>query len=257
MYVGKYVGKKFKVKIKVLRSNPSNGQGPYYQEYLVDADYYTTVLDALLDIREHQDSTLQLRYSCRMGMCGSDGMKINGKPALACQTLLRNLGKEVTVEPMNHFPVVRDLVTNTEEFFIKYKSVKPYLIESNKEIQENPTSPNKQYPSQVMEYLSFNYCIQCGLCYSACPIVGSDPHYLGPAALTVAYRYSTDSRDFGIKTRIEIVGGKEGTERCHFAGECTEVCPKGVNPSFAIQKLRKMISSEEIKSLFRRKRDYE
>ncbi len=239
-----------KIKVRILKCE--NNLKNEYREYSIIADRFTTVLDALLQIRENQDSTIQLRYSCRMAMCGSCGMKINGKPKLACQTMISKVGNLVTIEPMEHFPIVRDLVPNLDDFFLKYRSVKPYLIEKNMKTQDNPNSMNLQYPNQVERYLSSNYCIQCGLCYSACPIVGSDEHYLGPAALNVAFRYSADSRDFGIKHRLEILSGNEGTSRCHFVGECTEVCPKEVYPSYSIQKLRRELVKTEITSWLRK-----
>ncbi|MEM0136994.1 MAG: succinate dehydrogenase iron-sulfur subunit [Thermoplasmata archaeon] len=228
----------------------TNGIREGFEEYSILADRFTTVLDALLDVRENQNSSIQFRYSCRMGMCGSCGMKINRKPRLACQTLISQVGTVIKIEPMDHLPIIRDLVPYLDEFFLKYKSVKPYLIEKSKEYQDHPSTMNKQYEWQIMEYLSSNYCIQCALCYSACPIVGSDKNYLGPAALNVAFRYTADSRDTGARYRLEIVSGEEGTSRCHFVGECTEVCPKEVNPSYSIQKLRGKMVKEELKNVY-------
>jgi succinate dehydrogenase / fumarate reductase iron-sulfur subunit len=239
-----------RVKVRILKHE--NNLKNEYREYSILADRFTTVLDALLEIRENQDSTIQLRYSCRMAMCGSCGMKINGKPKLACQTMISKIENQVTIEPIEHVPIVRDLVPNLDDFFLKYRSVKPYLIEKDRNIQDNPNAMNVQYPYQVERYLSSNYCIQCGLCYSACPIVGSDGRYVGPAALNAAFRYSADSRDFGMKQRLEIVSGNEGTSRCHFVGECTEVCPKEVNPSYSIQKLRRGFVKTEIRKLLRK-----
>lgn len=244
------LNEEIRVKVRILKHE--NNLKNEYREYSILADRFTTVLDALLEIRESQDSTVQLRYSCRMAMCGSCGMKINGKPKLACQTMISKMGDQVTIEPMEHVPIVRDLVPNLDDFFLKYRSVNPYLIEKDVNIQNNPKAMNVQYPNQVEKYLSSNYCIQCGLCYSACPIVGSDGHYVGPAALNAAFRYSADSRDFGMKHRLEIVSGNEGTSRCHFVGECTEVCPKEVYPSYSIQRLRRRFVKTEIRKLLRK-----
>lgn len=233
-----------KIAVRVKRRGTSSN-------YEVPADRYSTVLDSLIHIRENLDSTLQFRYSCRMAMCGSCAMKINGKPKLACKTLVSDLGKEIFIEPMDHFGLVRDLVTNLEPFFSKYKSVRPYISGNSLTSEHSPvnmiTYPQKGKP----EFLESNYCIQCGLCYSACPIVSTDSDFIGPASLNAAYRYSSDFRDQGIRGRSPVVLSHEGLSRCHFAGECTQVCPKGVNPSFSIQRLRKSASKMELKRIFR------
>ncbi len=226
-------------------------RGEEISEYDVKVDRFTTVLDSLIHIREIQDRTLQFRYSCRMAMCGSCAMRINGKPKLACRTLVSEVGRSIDLAPMNHFKVVRDLVTNLSPFFSKYRSVRPYLegnaLVSKKDPEEMIKSPQIGKP----EFLESNYCIQCGLCYSACPIVSSDGDFIGPAALNVAYRYSSDFRDRGLEARSQVVLSPEGMSRCHFAGECTEVCPKGVNPSFSIQRLRKAGVKLELRRIFR------
>jgi succinate dehydrogenase / fumarate reductase iron-sulfur subunit len=218
----------------------SASQGGRYAEYDVDVDRYTTVLEGLLKIREDLDPGLAIRYSCRMGMCGSCGVRINGRPGLACLTRVSRLGEQVTVDPMRGIRVVKDLVSDMTPVFGKYSSVRPNLVAKDAEEQEHPTAIYRQRPDQVVRFLQFNYCIQCGLCTSACPIASSDEQFLGPAALAVAYRYTEDSRDDAKGRRLQIVDSPHGLWGCRVAGSCSYVCPKGVDPSLAIQKLKGM-----------------
>ena len=207
------------------------------KSYLVkeeDLDYYTTVLELLLKIREELDPSLVLRYSCRMAMCGSCGMIINGKPRLACLTKVKDLKRPIKIEPLKNVNIVRGLVPDLTIFFSKYRSVQPFLVAKDRNEQENPTAPFKQNDDEVKRYLQFNYCIQCGLCYSACPIVATNPKFLGPAAIAVAYSYSADSRDYNRK-RIDLLNSSTGIWSCRIASSCSVVCPKGVDPSLAIQ----------------------
>ncbi len=221
------------------------------QSYNVPKDKVSTVLEALLYIKENLDHSLSFRYSCRMEICGSCGMEINGKPHMACSTTTDSLkGNKVTVAPLKHFKVIRDLAVDIDGFLEKYRSVKPYVIRDD---DGRYDSEILQTPEQFHEYLDYSLCIKCGICMAACPIEGSDPDYLGPAPLAAAWRYIADNRDQGKKYRLEVVSGEEGTSRCHFAGECTEACPKGVDPSFAIQKLRSSMVGLEFQRLFRRR----
>ncbi|MCH1772167.1 MULTISPECIES: succinate dehydrogenase/fumarate reductase iron-sulfur subunit [Metallosphaera] len=197
-----------------------------------EIDDYTTVLELLLKLREERDPSLVLRYSCRMALCGSCGMVINGKPRLACLTKVKSLGEKMMVEPLRNLATIRGLVPDLIPFFQKYRSVTPHLI--GDEEQERPTRAYTQTDDQVKRYLQFNYCIQCGLCYSACPIVATNEKFPGPAAINVAYRYSADSRDRNPQ-RILKLDTPEGVWSCRVAGSCSFVCPKGVDPSLAIQ----------------------
>ncbi|MEM3685429.1 MAG: succinate dehydrogenase iron-sulfur subunit [Conexivisphaerales archaeon] len=212
------------------------------QEYVLEeVDEYTTVLEALLWVRENRDPTLAFRYSCRMGLCGSCSMEINGRPRLACQTRLSDLQEKVSIRPLRGYQVVKDLVPDLTNFFERYSSVKPYLLRDDKVEQENPSAPYTQIPENVEDYLQFNYCIQCGICFSACPVTREDPNYLGPAALNVAYRYTKDSRDLGFEQRTQLVDIPHGIWECRVESLCSEYCPKGVDPSLAIQKYKSII----------------
>jgi succinate dehydrogenase / fumarate reductase iron-sulfur subunit len=225
-----------KVKVRIQRFNPSKDRYATYDEYDVTAERWTTVLDALLYIKAHIDHSIALRYSCRMASCGSCGMLINGVPRLACYTKVYELNTDViTCKPLPNFPIIRDLATDFKEFFAKHKSMKPYIIN---EKADGNAREFIQKPEDVEMYLQFSYCIKCGLCYSACPTVGTDKRFPGPQALAQMYRYLIDNRDDATKERLRIVDDRHGVWRCHFAGSCSTVCPKGVDPALGIQLLR-------------------
>jgi succinate dehydrogenase / fumarate reductase iron-sulfur subunit len=235
--MGHHGGSDKSVVVRVKRYDPERGF--YRSEYKVSLDRFATVLDALIRIIETQDPTLAVRYSCRMGICGSCGMIINGIPRLACETNIEKLGTQVIdVEPMYNFRILRDLATDMGGFFKKHKAVKPYLIRSDPGEQFRYDSEYRQTPEELEKFLPFTYCIKCGLCVAACPVVSEKPWFLGPQALAQAYRWYADSRDEGGLSRLEGVDSFEGVWSCEFAGSCSRVCPKGVDPALAIQALK-------------------
>jgi succinate dehydrogenase / fumarate reductase, iron-sulfur subunit len=230
-----------KVTLKVFRANTAITKNTHFDLYEVPIQRWTTVLDALLYAKCFIDPSIGIRYSCRMASCGSCGMKIDGIPRLACYTKISELNdSEVTCEPLPNFPIVRDLVTDFSQFFDHHKRVQPYILNENEHnYQTRPSSDNHlQTPQEVDKFLQFSYCIKCGLCYSACPTVATDLKFPGPQALGQLYRYYADSRDEGEKERLNIVDNRHGIWRCHFAGSCSKVCPKGVDPALGIQLLR-------------------
>ena len=191
-------------------------------------------------MKEKLDPTLSIRFSCRMATCGSCGMMINGLPRLACYTLVSQLkSKTITVQPLNNFPVVKDLVADFTDFFGKHRAMKPYLLRIDTYEQEKSNISYRQTDEELLKYIQFAYCIRCGLCYAACPVVATDKRFPGPQALSQLYRYYIDSRDEGGGERLEVVSDSHGVLRCHFAGSCSQVCPKGVDPALAIQLLRR------------------
>lgn len=201
-----------------------------------------TVLSALLYAKEKLDHSIAIRFSCRMASCGSCGMKIDGLPKLACYTQITELGSgPITVEPLAHYPLIRDLVTSFQGFFDKHQSIKPYVVRRDEVGQETSEMEFVQSPRELDDFLQFSYCIKCGLCNAACPTVASDASFIGPQALGQAYRYISDSRDEGARERINVLDATHGIWRCHFAGACSFVCPKGVDPALAIQRLRKLV----------------
>ena len=226
--------------IKVFRANRTKGDSASYDSFEIPIQRWTTVLDALLYAKSYHDSSIGIRYSCRMASCGSCGMKINGVPRLACYTKISELeGSTIICEPLANFPHIRDLVTDFSQFFDHHKKMQPYIHNENSDMKDNKGLLEfKQSLEDVDKYLQFSYCIKCGLCYSACPTVATDTKFPGPQALSQAYRYYADTRDNDTKERLNIVDEKHGIWRCHFAGSCSAVCPKGVDPALGIQLLR-------------------
>lgn len=228
------------VNLRVYRRNPKQGKSSHFDKFEVPIQRWTTVLDALLHAKSYLDNSIAIRYSCRMASCGSCGMKINGIPRLACYTKVSEIDEDIiTCEPLPNFPIIRDLVTDFSDFFEHHRSMEPFIHNPNANIvDKNNLTEFIQSPEDVEKYLQFSYCIKCGLCYSACPSVGSDTKFPGPQALAQAYRYYADNRDDATQSRLDIVDNKHGIWRCHFAGSCSVVCPKGVDPALGIQLLR-------------------
>jgi succinate dehydrogenase / fumarate reductase, iron-sulfur subunit len=209
------------------------------QSFSVEADRFTSVLDLLVSAKERQDHSLAMRYSCNMGICGSCGMVINGKPRLACETNAFSLDTPtIHVGPMEAHPILRDLVTDFDEFFAKHRSVKSWLIREDDDEKFRAEKEYHQTPAQVDNFLDFAHCIKCGLCVDACPVSNTNPHFLGPQALAQAYRYNSDSRDQGEGKRLDALDRMDGVWGCEFAGACSEVCPKGVDPALTIQQMK-------------------
>lgn len=226
------------IMLRISRSNPQAGTTKSFMEFKVPYEKWTTVLDAILEVKKYLDHSVGVRYSCRQATCGSCGMVINGKPRLACFTKITELNSSViTVEPMNNFPIIRDLAVGFDRMFATHKKLKPYIIRDDSEI----TSKTKEFlqtPEEVEKYIQFSNCIKCGLCNSACPTMATDSSFIGPQALAQAYRYIADNRDKGKNERLKIIDEPHGIWRCHFAGSCSVVCPKGVDPAMGIQLLR-------------------
>jgi fumarate reductase iron-sulfur subunit len=224
-----------KMTLKVARYRPEHAPEPYFDEYEVPYREDMVVLDALNHIKDELDGSLAFRWSCRMGVCGSCGMMVNYKPRLTCSTFLREFrSKPVVVEPLENFPVIRDLVVDMTDFMRKLERVKPWIIRKDEHTVEE--GEYLQTPEEIDRYKQFSMCINCMICYSACPVYAKDPEFLGPAVLALAHRYNLDSRDQGRDERFEIVGVETGIWDCTFVGECSVVCPKEVDPAAAIQR---------------------
>ena len=226
------------ITLKIARSNPNSNSEFRFDEFKIPYQKWTTVLDAILEVKKHLDHSVAVRYSCRQASCGSCGMKINGRPRLACFTKVSELNSDVvTVEPMDNFPIIRDLTVGFERLFSTHKKLKPYIINPESEIKPG-TKEFNQTPEELENYIQFAGCIKCGLCNSACPTMATDSLFIGPQALAQAYRYVADNRDKGKDERLKIIDNSHGIFRCHFAGSCSQVCPKGVDPAMGIQMLR-------------------
>ncbi|HEV8525502.1 MAG TPA: succinate dehydrogenase/fumarate reductase iron-sulfur subunit [Terriglobales bacterium] len=227
------------IKLEVQRYCPERDAEPSFQTYEVPLRKEWVVLDALNYIKDKVDGSLSYRWSCRMGICGSCGMMVDGEPKLTCATFLSkyaNKNRPVRVEPLRYFPVIRDLVIAMNDFMVKLKKVKPWLI--RREEKSLADGEYLQTPQQVDNYKQFSMCINCLLCYAACPVVGLDPAFVGPAAIALAQRYNKDSRDQGAEDRLDVLLHPEGIWGCTFVGECTRVCPKHVDPAGAIQQYK-------------------
>jgi fumarate reductase iron-sulfur subunit len=236
------------VTLEIARYSPEHDSEPKFQSFEVPFHKEWVVLDALNYIKDKIDGSLSYRWSCRMGICGSCGMMVNGEPKLTCATFLSSYArrrKPIRVEALRYFPVVRDLVTEMSDFMVKLRKVKPWLIR-----KEAPLASGEylQTPQQLENYKQFSMCINCTLCYAACPVYGLDPVFVGPAAIALAQRYNLDSRDQGQDERLAVLAHPEGVWGCTFVGECTRVCPKHVDPAGAIQQYKLVTALEWFKS---------
>jgi fumarate reductase iron-sulfur subunit len=229
-----------KIHINVCRYSPEGGGRPETQRFTVPYYADQSVLDALNYIKAELDGSVSFRSSCRMAVCGSCGMVLNGTPRLACSTYLQEFYPgEITAAPLDNFPVIRDLVVDISDFLVKLQSVKPWIIRQNPEDEKNLSEEYRQTPKQMAAYSQQSHCINCTLCYSDCAVYGLHPEFLGPAVIALGYRYNQDSRDQGKKERLRrLADVKAGVWRCPVLGECTKVCPKNVDPSKVIQRTK-------------------
>ncbi len=236
-----------RIRLQVARYSPEQQSEATFDEYEVPCPKEWVVLDGLNHIKDWIDGTLAYRWSCRMGICGSCGMTVNGEPKLTCATFLSDYGPgPVRVEPLRNFPIIRDLIVDIGDFMRKLARVKPWIVRQ----AEKPLTEGEylQTPDELDEYKQFSMCINCMLCYAACPIYGLDPKFIGPAAIALAQRYNLDSRDEGADERHAILSDDEGIWGCTFVGECTTVCPKHVDPAGAIQRYKLTAAMETLKA---------
>ena len=225
------------ITLQIRRYRPEERAEPYWESFEVPLHDEWMVLDALNYIKDECDGTLSYRWACRMGVCGSCGMKVDREPVLTCATYLSDLAPgPVTIEPLNGFPVIRDLVGDIGDFLAKLETVQPWIVRD----EERPIEEGEylQTPEELAAYKQYSMCINCMLCYSACPIYEIEPEFVGPAALALAQRYNLDSRDQGAEQRMDRLSQDHGIWACTFVGECSEVCPKNVDPAGAIQRYK-------------------
>ena len=236
------------ITLTVARYRPEDETEPTFQSYDVPYRKDWVVLDALNYVKDHIDGSLSFRWSCRMGVCGSCGMMVNGTPKLTCAVPLSDYeSKPIRIEPLQFFPILRDLIVDISSFLSKLSSVKPWIIRDD----ETPSTEAEysQTPAELEVYKQFSMCINCMLCYSACPVVGLEPEFTGPAAIALAQRYNLDSRDQGAAERLAVLDDHEGMWGCTFVGECTQVCPKNVDPAGAIQLYKVASATNWFKSM--------
>jgi fumarate reductase iron-sulfur subunit len=235
------------IDLEVYRYRPERESEPSFDTFTVPLRADWVILDALNYIKDELDGSLSYRWSCQMGVCGSCGMMANGEPTLTCASFLTNYAPgPVRVEPLANFPVARDLIISMDDFMEKLNRIQPWIItEDEKPLEEGEYL---QTPEQLDDYKQYSMCINCMLCYSACPIYGLEPSFIGPAALALAQRYNLDSRDNGNEQRMDVLSTDEGLWQCTFVGECSEVCPKNVDPAGAIQRYKVATTTEWWKS---------
>jgi len=230
------------IRVEVTRFDPDRDEVPKTQEYEVPVEPGWKVLDAVNYIKDHVDSSLSHRWSCRMAVCGSCGMMVNGEPKLTCKTSLDDYSGSITIEPLANFPIVRDLVVDIDGFMDKFRSVKPWIVRAKERAEDmealNERGTYPQSPAQLDAFKQFSMCINCLLCYAACPVVANEPEFIGPAAIALGHRYNIDSRDEGADERNEVFRGEGTVFSCSFANECSEVCPKNVDPAAAVNQAK-------------------
>jgi succinate dehydrogenase / fumarate reductase iron-sulfur subunit len=230
------------VKFRIFRFNPETDKAPHYDVFTVKAKVNDRILDCLNRIRWEKDSSLAYRMSCAHGICGSDGVTINGLPALACQKLVKDYDykREILVEPLKFFPVVKDLVVDMEPFFERIKAINPEKTE-NAPISVSGREKT-QTPEERSLFADAVKCILCACCTAACPVMlNEEPEFIGPAAALRAQRYIFDSRVTDTEERMQILEKPHGIWRCKSYYMCTQVCPKGIKVTEAILKTKKKI----------------
>lgn len=230
-------------RFKIFRFDPLRDEEAYFQEFLHKPGPKDSILEAIKDIRDQQDPSLSFRYSCREAVCGSCAMVINGHITLACKTTVESLNAdEIVIEPLPNLEVQKDLIVDMEPFFKAMQEVEPYLL-------PNEPAPEKGYRIEEREMeriYQFITCIQCGCCFSACPVASRDSRYLGPAALAKLCRFVCDPRDKRSYSSWAKVDSPEGVWGCDTVFRCNEVCPKSVRPADGIMSLRRKLVAGKV-----------
>ena len=230
-----------KMKFSIYRYNPEVDTKPYYQDYEVELDVHDTkLLNALMKIKDLYDDSVSFRRSCREGVCGSDALNINGRNGLGCLTDIKGLKEPVVLRPIPGLPVIRDLIVDMTQFFNQYNSIKPYVIDN----RPMPTRERLQDPADRDELDGTIECILCACCSTACPSFWWNPDkFVGPAALLHAYRFIADTRDQATNMRLDELNDPYRLFRCHTIMNCADVCPKNLNPTKAIGKIKEIMVS--------------
>lgn len=229
------------VKFSIYRYNPETDKKPYYKDYEVELDILDKkLLNALVKIKDNLDDSVSFRRSCREGVCGSDAMNINGQNGLACLTDIEGLKQPIVLRPVPGLPVIRDLIVDMSQFFHQYHSIKPYVIDD----RALPERERYQSPEDREELNGVIECILCGCCSTSCPSFWWNPDkFLGPAALLHAYRFIADTRDQATAERLDFLNDPYRLFRCHTIMNCAAVCPKHLNPTKAIGKIKEIMLS--------------
>jgi len=233
---------KLTVHLRVKRYNPETDKRPHWQEFEVEAEPTDRVLDALHTAKWTVDGTLTFRRSCAHGVCGSDAMVINGANGLACVQLIQDVGTSISLEPIRGLPVIKDLVVDMEPFFAQYRSVLPYLINSD----EPGYKERLQSPEDRERFDDTTKCILCACCTTSCPVYWGNSDYVGPAAIVNAHRFIFDSRDQGAEQRLDILNQRSGVWRCRTVFNCSECCPRGIKVTEAFEEIKRAILYDRV-----------
>jgi succinate dehydrogenase / fumarate reductase iron-sulfur subunit len=234
------------IELKIFRYNPETDSESRFDTYKVEAQPTDRVLDSLMHVYRNEDGSLAFRKSCAHGVCGSDAMRINGRERLACKTLIKDVaeadGDSILIEPLRHLPVQKDLMVDQSEFLARFKKVSPYLIPVDKAPESGEYIQSQLQRDAIDDATK---CINCGACYSACPVLEINPDFLGPAALVHAARFIFDSRDTGLDERIAVLDQPNGIWACDNHFECTKVCPRGIKITKLINMTKREIKKRK------------
>ena len=240
-----------KITISVQRSAPAPDGKPHLERHEVEVSEKASILDALFALQRGSCPDLAFRFSCRVGMCGSCAMVVNGREQLTCSTLVNTVGDKLRVEPLRNLPVARDLAVDLEPFFAAYKRVLPQFIPRD-DLDANDFYPIPQDSKEGQALGHQPQCIDCGACYSACTLVTLHPRYAGPMALHRALNLIVDPRDKARAERLQLVAGEAGAFRCHTLGNCRDVCPRGISPTHSIERLKRLAVFEVFRQILSR-----
>jgi succinate dehydrogenase/fumarate reductase iron-sulfur protein len=238
-----------KVTVSVQRSATEPGGKTAFETHEVEAADKASILDTLFALQQGPCPDLAFRFSCRVGMCGSCAMVVNGRERLTCSTLVKSVGTNLRIEPLRNLPVVRDLAVDLKPFFAAYQRTLPQLIPKD-DLDQNDFY---RIPHDSKEWKALDHqpqCIDCGSCYSACTLVTLRPGYLGPMALHRALNVLVDPRDKARNERLNAVAGENGAFRCHTLGNCGDVCPRGISPTHSIERLKRLSTFAAFRKLF-------
>jgi succinate dehydrogenase / fumarate reductase iron-sulfur subunit len=241
------------VTVRIQRFNPDVDKKPYWDEFMVEATQGKTILDALQEIKEEQDGSVTFQRSCRHAICGSCAMNVNGQNMLVCETPLRghvDRKGRITIRPLPYLPIIKDLVVDRTRFWEQYLRVKPWLIPP----ENIPEKEFRMSEDEVKALHDAEHCIMCGACYSSCQVVALNKSYIGPHALLKAFLRVMDPRDSAPAARLSDLDKGDGVYRCHTIFNCIDACPKKLNPTEAIETLRKLAMKRQAFEDARRER---
>ncbi len=237
------------IEVSVQRSTGESSAKPHLETHRVALGEKASVLDALFTLQRGPCPDLAFRFSCRVGMCGSCAMVVNGREQLTCSTLVSTVGTKLRVEPLRNLPVVRDVAVDLKPFFTAYQRSLPHFI-PREDLDANEFYP---LPHNSAEWKALDHqpqCIDCGSCYSACTLVTLRPGYLGPMALHRALNLIVDPRDKARAERLNLVAGETGAFRCHTLGNCRDACPRGISPTSSIERLKRLATLQWFRRAF-------